>query len=229
MAQLGVASRRESERMIELGRVAVNGVVVTTPGTKVRPTDRVAVDGRTVEAPGGSPVYVLFKPEGYVTAARDPEGRRTIYELLPPSLPFLAHVGRLDYTSEGVLLLTTDGDLAQALLRPDSGIPRTYEVKIRGRLTGEEIDRLTQGIPLDGRPTRPVVIERMPSRSQHDWVRVTLFEGRNRHVRRIFEAVGHTVRRLVRVSFAGVTLEGLRPGDHRPLDPDEIGRLRALL
>ncbi|MGM0577467.1 MAG: pseudouridine synthase [Myxococcota bacterium] len=229
MAQLGIASRRESERLIAAGRVRVNGTVVTEMGTRVHPDDHIALDGEKVRGPKRTMMVVMNKPRGVLCARRDPQGRRTIYDLLPDDLPFLAHVGRLDFQTEGVLLLTNDGDLTQALLHPDSNVPRTYEAKIRGRLGREALQRIEQGVPLDGRPTRPVIVERVGGKSKHDWLRLTLFEGRNRHVRRIFRSVGHPVSKLRRVAFGNASAEGLRPGEWRPMTHGELDRLRALV
>lgn len=228
MAQLGIASRRESERLIAAGRIKVNGKLVTELGTKVTTTDKIAYDGQVVEPQREPVVGLLNKPLGCLCSRTDPEGRETIYDHIPMGLPFLAHVGRLDYNTEGALLMTTDGDLAQALLRPANGIPRTYEVKIRGHLNRTQLLELEKGVPLDGRATKPIIVERVPGRdSKHDWLSLTLFEGKNRHVHRIIEAVGSSVSKLQRVSFAGIDLEGLRPGRFRLLDPPEVASLRA--
>lgn len=228
MAQLGVASRRESERLIVAGRVAVNGVVVTELGTKVTATDRVAVDGKAVDDTGVACTVVLNKPPGVICAKTDPEGRQTVYDLLPRGIPHVGHVGRLDYNTEGVLLFTNIPGLADGLLRPNANVPRTYEVKIRGVLSNESRRRLEVGIALDGRPTRPVVVERMGGHdSKHDWLQLVLFEGKNRHIHRIMEAVGHSVTRLRRVSFAGVDLDDLPLGASRLLDDGEVALLRG--
>ncbi len=229
MAQLGVASRRASEALIAQGRVKVNGRVVTEVGTSVGPKDRISVDGHEVSVPSSAIAIVLNKPTGIICTKKDPEGRRTIYDLLPAELPHLAYVGRLDINTEGVLVMTSDGDLAQGLMRPDSAVPRVYEVKIRGRLTPDEQRRLERGIPLDDRPTRPVAVDRIPTTSKHDWLRVTLFEGKNRHVHRILEAVGHSVTRLRRVSFGTVDAAGLALGEYRFLSEAEVESLRRFL
>lgn len=229
LAQMGVASRREGERMITAGRVKVNGHVANVLGCRVSPGDRIEVDGREVEAPLQPIAIALHKPAGVITARTDPEGRKTVYDLLDPTLPFLAHVGRLDYQSEGLILFMSDGDLAQKLLRPSLHVPRVYHVKIRGKLGKQASRRIQEGIPLDGRPTRPVDLERLPTKSKHDWLELTLFEGRNRHVRRILEAVGHSVTRLRRVSFAGVSLDRLPEGRWRHLEDEELALLRKLV
>ncbi len=227
MAQLGFGSRRACERLIEDGRVTVDGKQVTELGTRVSLDAKVALDGK-VAVDVGTRCIVLHKPPGYLSARDDPQGRRTVYDLLPKDDMFLAHVGRLDYQTEGVLLFTNDGDLARLLLLPDARVPRVYEVKVRGQLDVQAIAALEAGLPLDGRETLPVVVERIPTNSRHDWLRLTLFEGRNRHVRRILEAVGHPVNRLRRVEFGPVNLDGLAQGQSRPLDPDEIASLRAM-
>lgn len=227
MAQLGIASRRESERLISAGRVSVNGQLVTELGTRVAPEDAIAVDGRIVEGPAGTIVIALHKPIGVICSARDPEGRTTVYDLLPGDMPHLAYVGRLDFNTSGLLLLTNDGELARTLCLPDSHVPRVYEAKVRGQLTKAAIRSIEGGIPLDGRPTRPVEVERIPSQSKHDWLRLTLFEGKNRQVRRILEAVGHPVTRLRRVAFGELGLEGLREGAWRELSGKEVASLRA--
>jgi 23S rRNA pseudouridine2605 synthase len=228
MAQLGIASRRASEKMILAGRVKVNGKLQDVLGTKVSLTDSIEVDGSPVEAI--APLYVLLhKPMGTLCTTTDPRGRSTIYELLGEELPFLAHVGRLDYNTEGLLLLTNDGDLAQSLLRPEYAIARVYEVKIRGRLSKEDRMKIETGISLDGRPTKPVILEKMQSKSKHDWLQLTLVEGKNRHIHRIFKAVGTSVTRLRRVSFATLTIDGLEPGEYRLLKAREVSALRDMI
>jgi 23S rRNA pseudouridine2605 synthase len=228
MAHLGIASRRECERMISAGRVSVNGKLVTEMGTKVNPADRIAVDGHQVQGSTKTTIYKLHKPAGYVTSTRDEEGRPTVYDLLPKDLPFLSYIGRLDFYTEGVLLMTNDGDLSRRLLLPSNRVPRVYVAKIQGQLNADARRRLRAGVPLDGRPTLGVQVEDLKGASRHDWVRLTLHEGRNRHVRRILEAVGHHVRRLIRVSFAGVDVDDLSPGTSRRLTNAEVAQLQSL-
>jgi 23S rRNA pseudouridine2605 synthase len=227
LAQLGAASRRGADRLITEGRVKVNGRLVTELGTAVAPGARITIDGHELSVRAAELTGALYKPPGYLCTRDDPQGRKTIYELLPADLPFMAHVGRLDFNTEGLLLLTTDGELAQQLLLPANAVPRTYEVKIRGRLSPEAVRKIEAGIALDGRPTRPVEVERTPTQSKHDWLRLTLFEGRNRHVHRLIESVGSTVTRLRRVSFGGVELGDLPMGGFRLLDDSEIHLLRG--
>lgn len=228
LAESGFASRREAERLIAEGRVTIGGRVATI-GEKVSPDVEVAVDGKPVLAPSRPITILLYKPDAVVTARSDPQGRKTVYDLLPPDLPFLSHVGRLDYHTEGVLLMTTDGRLGEALLRPGAGVTRVYDAKVRGHVGRETLRRLEAGVPLDGRPTRPVIVERLPGTPKHDRLRLTLVEGRNRHVRRILEEVGHPVQRLRRIAFGGLEATGLRPGSWRFLTPEEVANLRALV
>ena len=150
------------------------------------------------------------------------------HDLLDKDLPWLAHVGRLDIMTEGCLLLTNDGELAEQLLLPASGVERVYHVKVRGKVDRKTIAKLENGVVLDGRRTRPTGLSRLATKSKHDWLELTLTEGRNRHVRRIFEAVGHSVTRLRRVSFAGISVEGVARGNWRLLEPKEIASLRRI-
>lgn len=228
LAELGAASRREGERLIVAGRVAVNGVVVTELGVSVSRADRVAVDGRELVVREALTV-VLNKPRGMLCARKDPEGRPIIYDLLPASMPHLGHVGRLDFNTEGVLLLTNEPGLADGLLRPEREIARTYDVKLRGRIDDEALQRIADGVPLDGRPTRPVDVVRIEGHgSTADRIRLTLREGKNRHIHRILEALGVYVAKLRRIEFAGVGLSGLELGKWRRVSRAELDRLRSL-
>ena len=227
MAQLGIASRRQSEKLISAGRVKVNGQLVTELGTRVHPSDRIALDGKAVEPLKQALVLLMNKPPGVICTRSDDPEARTIYDLLPPDLPFVSYVGRLDVATEGVLLLTSDGELARGLTHPERAVPRVYQVKVRGRVSTETLRRLCEGIPLDDRPTRPVEAKQLSHGERHDRLELTLFEGRNRHVRRIMEAVGHPVMKLRRVSFGGVRIDGLPLGRWRYLEPSEVQLLRA--
>ncbi len=228
MATLGIASRRASEALIQSGRVSVNGKVVTEMGVKVAPNDAISVDGKRV-GEREPMVVVMHKPREVLVSRTDPQNRKTVYDILPSSYPYLGHVGRLDYNTEGVMLFTNDGDLTQQLLDPKTAIQRIYHVKIRGSLGQKARRRLMEGIPLDGRPTRPISVERLQSPSKHDWLEIVLFEGKNRHVHRILEAVGHSVTRLIRIAFAGVGAPDLKPGEFRVLGLDEVSDLRKLV
>lgn len=226
LAGAGVASRRAAERLILEGRVEVNGRTVREMGVRVDPqADAIRVDGRRLAIRPAVPTYfALHKPRGVVTTLADPEGRPTVKDLLPRVRARLFPVGRLDYDSEGLLLLTDDGALARDLMHPRTGVPKTYLAKVRGRPSPEALDRLERGIVLDGRRTLPARA-RIVRDAVNAWVEVRIVEGRNRQVRRMLEVVGHPVQRLRRTGYGGVLLGSLSPGESRRLTPAEVDRL----
>lgn len=226
LANAGVASRRAAEQLILDGHVSVNGRQVTELGRKVDPArDRVAVDG--VDIKRAVPTWVVLnKPRGFLTSRGDPRGRRTIYDLLPKPLQSLFYVGRLDYDTEGLVLLTNDGDGAQRLQHPRHEVTRVYEAIVRGSLREETPRRLLRGVRLEDGLARSKRV-RVTSRSETESrLRLTLTEGRNREVRRMLEAVGHPVVRLRRVEFGPVKLGGVKPGAWRYLTDEEIEALK---
>ena len=219
LARAGVASRRRSDELIKAGRVTVNG----DPGqlnTVVQRDDRVELDGEPVGLQ--PPAYVLLhKPAGAVTTASDPQGRRTVVELVDHPARIVP-VGRLDYGTTGALLLTNDGELAHRLAHPRYEVEKVYEAEVEHDPSEESLARLRAGIELDDGPTSPAQARRLgPGR-----VEVAIHEGRKHQVRRMLEAVGHPVKRLHRSRYAGLTLEGLEPGQWRELEPSEVERLR---
>lgn len=228
LARAGVASRRASDRLIAEGRVTVNGRVVNILGSRVEPgRDRIEVDGRRIPAPPARHTYLmLHKPRGCVTTMRDPEGRPTVHGLLRGVSARLFPVGRLDYQSEGLLLLTDDGDLARALMHPSTGVTKTYQAKVRGTPTPEALARLARGVRVDGRATLPATAEVIRRTGTAAWVEVVLKEGRKRQVRRMLETVGHPVQRLRRTRYDGLELGALAPGRFRVLTSREVARLR---
>jgi 23S rRNA pseudouridine2605 synthase len=226
LASAGVASRRGAETLIAEGRVQVNGAVVAEAGVKVTPgRDRVEVDGRTVVP--ARPVWIaLHKPRGYLTTRSDPGGRRTIYQLLPPEHEGLFHVGRLDRDSEGLLILTNQGDAANLLLHPRYEVERIYDAEVDGLVSRETLRRLLQGVELEDGVARAVRVEkRRSSREDRDRLRLTLTEGRNREVRRLLAEVGHPVRRLIRLRYGPIRLGHLPPGEWRPLTAPEVAAI----
>jgi pseudouridine synthase len=230
LAQSGVASRRKGETLITGGHVKVNGKIVTELGSKVRPgKDKVDVDGVRVQ-PQEKVYLVLNKPKGFVTTVSDPEGRQTVMELLPRDLPaHVVPVGRLDFYTEGVLLFTNDGDLAAALLHPRGHVEKTYHVKIRGKVTEEQIERLRKGVRLDdGRRTQPAQVDQLKFTGTHQWLVITIREGRSRQIHRMCDAVRLQVIKLARVAFAGIAYHGLKVGQSRFLEPDEVRDLQKL-
>ena len=222
LARAGVASRRAAEELIVAGRVSVNGRVVTRLGSVADPAhDEIRVDGhRIARAPART--VMLHKPAGVMTTLSDPRGRQTVRDLLPKELGYVFPVGRLDYQSAGLLLLTNDGELAEALLHPRSRIARTYRVKVDGHPDEHAIARLRRGVRLDDGMTGPAEVNVEEKRPGKTWLRITIREGKRREIRRMCEAVGHLVDRLVRVRFGPIDLDRLRPGEWRPLSAGEL-------
>jgi 23S rRNA pseudouridine2605 synthase len=224
LSQAGIASRRKAEELITAGRVRINGSVVTELGVRVQPgRDRVQVDGRRV-LPAQSEWYALHKPRGYLSTRSDPEGRPTLYELVPPALQKLFYVGRLDYDSEGMVLLTNDGDTAHRLLHPRYGVEREYEVELESDIESDALDRLRRGVELEDGPARAESARRRSGNR----IALTLREGRKREVRRMLAEVGHTVTRLRRVRYGPIRLGTLRVGEWRHLEDRELNALRKL-
>ena len=230
LARAGVASRRGAEDLMTAGRVSVNGEVVTELGAKVDPAvDVVTVDGQVVE-PAAGPVYLLLsKPAGYVTTMDDPQGRPTVADLMPENIPGLFPVGRLDRDTTGLLLLTTDGELAHRLLHPRFHVEKVYRATVDGRPTPAQIDSLRNGVELDDGPTRPARVRVLEQAPDHAVLELAISEGRKRQVKRMCSAVGHPVLALHRDAFGPVLLGEMEPGSIRPLSADEIDALRALV
>jgi 23S rRNA pseudouridine2605 synthase/16S rRNA pseudouridine516 synthase len=231
MAAAGVASRRVSEQLIVEGRVEVNGQVVTELGTRIDPsTDLVAVDGVAVQLDPAKRYYMLNKPPGVVSSMRDEHGRPDLTRFTGGLEERVFNVGRLDAETSGLLLLTNDGELAHVLAHPSFGVEKTYIAKVRGRVTPQTLQRLKQGIELDD---GPIAIDRgrilqQQADARHSMVEVTLHSGRNRIVRRMFDALGHPVVELVRRSFGPLNLGTLRSGAMRQLTKVELGQLLTL-
>jgi pseudouridine synthase len=229
ISRAGVASRRAADQLIEAGRVRVNGRIIRELGTRVDPkNDSVAVDGKAIPPiPTVHTYLMLHKPKGYVTTMSDPEGRRTIADLLEEVRPRVYPVGRLDYDSEGLLLLVDDGDLGSKLMHPSHEVDKIYMVKVKGTPDQIALNRLRKGIRLDDRPTRPATIS-MKKRGDNSWLEVTIREGRRRQIRRMFLAVGHRVLKLRRVAYGGLRLGDLPIGALRHLTAKEVGQLRRV-
>ncbi|MBW6485414.1 MAG: rRNA pseudouridine synthase [Syntrophobacterales bacterium] len=228
LAGAGVSSRRAAERMISDGRISVNGVVVRQPGTKAdADRDEIRVDGKLISCETEKVYIVLNKPSGYVTTLSDPEGRPIVTDLLSGVAERVFPVGRLDYDSEGLLLLTNDGDFAQRLQHPRFKVPKTYRVKIEGRLNRLELQSLEKGMELPDGKFAPssVIMEKVNPKST--WLLLTIHDGRNRVIRRAFDLLGHSVTRLIRVSFGDLTLDSLGEGEWRALRHGEVGQLMA--
>ncbi|MEW6335712.1 MAG: pseudouridine synthase [Thermodesulfobacteriota bacterium] len=229
LSMAGISSRRAAEKMIAEGRLSVNGIVVTEPGTKADPeTDQIRVDGRLISPETEKLYLMLHKPKGYVTTLSDPQGRPIVTDLLKGITVRVYPVGRLDYDSEGLLIMTNDGEFAQRLQHPRFGIPKTYRVKVAAALRKEEIRALEKGIDLPDGTFMPVGIELEKANPGSTWLSLTLTDGRNRVIRRAFESIGHRVTRLIRVALADLALAPLQEGAWRMLVQREVEGLLAL-
>jgi len=235
LAQAGMASRREAEEWIREGRVRVNGKVARLGDRADPEKDSIRVGAKRVPHRPSHRTYILLnKPRGYVTTVWDPESRDTVLDLLPGGLRRgMKPVGRLDVQTEGLLLLTDDGDLARDLTDPASECPKEYRVKVSGQPAEKDLDRLRRGVPIEGRRTRPATVERISKTARGEegntWFRVVLTEGRNRQIRRMFEGIGHPVSKLKRVAIGPVRDDGLPSGAHRRLSDAEVASLKASL
>ena len=230
IAGSGLSSRRKAEEMIAAGHVTVNGKVVREQGTRVDPErDHVKVNGRHLRAVQPYAYLLLNKPKNVMSTLDDPGGRPTVKHLLPGVTVRVFPVGRLDFDSEGLMLLTNHGDLAQALLHPRHHVPKTYLIKVKGVLTDEEIKTLVRGVALEDGVTSPATVKKVRKAKQNSWLEITIHEGRKHQVKRMLEAVRHPVLKLIRVRFGPLTLEDLAPGEYRYLTDREANALRDLM
>jgi 23S rRNA pseudouridine2605 synthase len=223
----GITSRRASEELILAGRVTVNGTVVTELGSKADPaTDTVAVDGKPLTIAAKKLYILLYKPVGYLTTLDDPEGRPLVVDLLKEIGERVYPVGRLDYNTEGLLLLTSDGEWANQLMHPRNEVEKEYHVRIRGKVHKSQLDQLAGGVEIEGRKTAPARVCMIKEGEQNDWLSITIHEGRNRQVRRMCEAVSLSVVRLRRVRYGMLSMGALKPGEFRFLTEAEVDGLR---
>ncbi|MCC7156985.1 MAG: rRNA pseudouridine synthase [Bryobacterales bacterium] len=226
LAHAGIASRRKAEEYITSGRVTVNGVAVTELGSKADiGRDHIKVDGRLLRAPRQEVYIALNKPREVVTTVADPQGRKTVMHLVKRVKERVFPVGRLDYHSEGLLLLTTDGELANRLASPAGHVQKTYAVKANGHLTAEQLESFRKGVSLHGRRTAPASIH-LIRQGGNPWYEVTITEGRQNQIRLMFKNFGLLVEKLKRVAIGPLALGGLKPGEFRHLEPREVARLR---
>lgn len=222
LARAGVASRRECETLIEAGKVTVNGRKLTSPAFKVTGEETIQVNGKRVKSPEPTRLWRYHKPSGLITTTNDPAGRRTIFDELPRHLPRTVTVGRLDLTTEGLLLLTNDGELARTLELPRNEFRRSYRARAHGRVTPEKLAELKAGIVVDGIEYAPIIAELERETGTNNWIRVELTEGKKREVRRALEAVGLEVNRLIRTDYGPFTLSDLKPGAVEEVPQSEI-------
>jgi len=233
LSQAGVASRRLAEELIAQGRVQVNGVTVTALGTKADPdADEIKVDGRRIHAQKRKRYILLHKPRGYITTRSDPQGRPTVLDLLRGIREYIYPVGRLDYDSEGLLLLTNDGDLAARLTHPRHEVDKVYEARVRGVPDDHVLERLAKGVTIEGKRTAPAKVrlidppKKFPGEDEQTRIELAIHEGRQRQVRKMFDAVGHPVVRLRRVRIGPIADPDIPPGHWRELTPQEIAKLQ---
>ncbi len=226
LAASGVASRRECDKLIQEGKVTVNGKVAVL-GLEVGETDEVAVSGSPVTVKKNE-YYILNKPKGYICSVSDDKGRKTVLDLMPPNIGRIYPVGRLDYDSEGLLILTTDGELAQHLTHPSNAVPKTYLVKIEGTLTEAALNPIRSGIEIDGYVTKKCKAHIVETNKNYTKIHITLTEGKNREIRKMFEAIGKEVTLLKRIKVGEINLSGLDRGAYRKLNRNEVNYLMGL-
>ena len=229
LARAGVASRREIERMIAEGRIALHGEKLTTPATVLENLTGVTVDGKPVRAAAETRLFRFYKPPATLTAERDPKGRPTIYDRLPPGLPRVMPVGRLDFMTEGLLLLTNDGELKRLLELPRTGVIRTYRARAYGQVSQAQLEQLAEGITIDGMRYGSINANLERRTGSNCWVEMSLAEGKNREVRRVLAHLGLQVSRLIRVAYGPLTLDGLEPGDADEVAGTELEAFRKTL
>lgn len=226
LAASGIASRRESDKLIEEGRVTVNGKVVGL-GTEINENDQVCVDGKPVNIKKNE-YYVLNKPKGYICSVSDEKGRKTVLDLMPQNAGRIYPVGRLDYDSEGLIILTTDGELAQHLTHPSNNVPKTYLVKVEGHLTETDLNPIRSGIEIDGYVTKKCKAHIVETNKDYTKAHITLYEGKNREIRKMFAAIGKEVSLLKRIKIGELSLRGLDRGEYRKLSKQEVEYLMSI-
>lgn len=229
LARAGVASRRDVERMIADGRIALDGKVLETPATLLENLNGVTVDGQPVKPPTAARLYCFYKPAGCLTAARDPKGRPTIYDKLPAGLPRLMPVGRLDFMTEGLLLLTNDGELKRQLELPSTGVVRTYRARAFGDVTQAQLEELAEGVEIEGIRYGSIDANLERRTGRNCWIMLSLTEGKNREVRNVLAHLGLQVSRLIRVSYGPFSVDGLEPGAIGEIQREQLFQFRRTL
>jgi 23S rRNA pseudouridine2605 synthase len=229
LARAGVASRREVERMIADGRVALDGTTLMTPAIALKSLDGVTVDGNLVKGAAPTRLFVFHKPVGVLTAERDPKGRKTIYDVLPKDLPRLMPIGRLDLNTEGLLLMTNDGGFKRQMELPSSGVPRTYRARAYGQVDQASLEELMMGVEIEGMHYGPINANIERRTGANVWIEMKLAEGKNREVRRVLEYLGLEVSRLIRTAYGPFELLDLPAGKVGEVDRNTLARFRKSL
>ena len=229
LARAGIASRRDVERLIAEGRIAINGETVTTPATLLESLEGVTYDGRPVRPAAATRLFRFYKPPATLTAARDPKGRATIYDRLPAGLPRVMPVGRLDYMTEGLLLLTNDGEFKRKLELPRTAVVRQYRARAFGHVTQDQLERLAEGVTVEGMHYGSIIANLERRTGRNCWIEMSLTEGKNREVRKVLAHLGLQVSRLIRTAYGPLTLDGLEPCDADEVQQVELDAFRALL
>lgn len=228
IAQCGIASRRKAEDIIKLGKIKVNGKVTTDLSTDIRDTDIVSIDNKTIKVVSNYVYYKLNKPKGYITSTSDDKDRKTVINLMRGVHYRVFPIGRLDYDTEGLLLLTNDGDIANILTKPNSEVKKTYIVHIEGSINKDDIKKLSSGVDIGDYITRPCSVELMETNETQSKLRVTITEGKNRQIRKMFSSIGKEVTFLRRIQIGDIKLGGLSRGEYAPLNQKEIRYLKSL-
>lgn len=228
LASCGIASRRKCEELILEGKVSVNGQIIQTLGTQVGEDDEVYYNHKRVQLEEKHVYYMLNKPAGYVTTVQDEKQRATVLDLMKGVKTRIFPVGRLDYNTSGLLLLTSDGALTYGLTHPKHHVNKTYEVKLSGKVTERSLDMLRKGVMIDQRKTYPAEVEVVKQNAKHTWLKITIHEGRNRQIRKMCEAVGYPVVQLKRLSVGSIQLGSLKVGEYRALTKEEVDYLKSI-
>ena len=226
MAKAGLASRREAEKLILEGRVTLNGNKVSEPWRNCTNTDIIKLDGTIVSQSISTTLYQLHKPRGYLSTSKDAMGRKTIFDLMDSELNHLMIIGRLDYNSEGLMILTNNGELKRYLELPKNKVERVYKVKIRGHLTSSNLSNIKRGLSLDGLNYKPIAARVLESNSTHSWIEMVLTEGKNREIRKILASLSLSVVRLIRKRFGPFNLGNLKPGNSKKLKLEDYSVLK---
>ena len=219
IAESGICSRRQAENLISLGKVSVNGQKVDTPAFFVNISDQIIIDGKIIKKASKAQLFILHKPKGMIVSSHDPQGRKTIYDIIPNNIKQLLYIGRLDFNTEGLLLLTNNGKLKRFFELPINKIERTYKVKIYGNINNIDNTKLEKGIIIDNIKYGPIIIDILETKGKNSWITVKLTEGKNREIRKIFENFGLIVNRIIRTNYGDYSIDKMKLGEFKKVNP----------